>query len=358
MTANIDHDSRLQRDLKVEPNLLTAIIAGVTASVVQTTLTYPFEFAKTRAQLHSYIPDPKTKKIPQLDLGLSFKYFFSGCGALNLGNGLKAGSRFIVFNSASKFMATDHGKTSAPRLVIAGAMTGFIESLWIIPFENIKTTMIENATTLSKREKILSSESSPSSVAEKITKDVIGTDKKTFHQKRNALESHPFIVNKKKWDKFPATNSFQTIQEIYQTRGFRGFFQGSGATLFRQVSNSAVQFGTYTSLRQLIVPNGTELNPYLSFALGVVSSISVIAFTQPIDVIKTRMQSRETYYLYRNSLDCAYQTFVKEGVKAFWSGWFPRLMKVGVSSGIIFTVYQSVENQITRALDEKPFQPE
>jgi hypothetical protein len=70
------------------------------------------------------------------------------------------------------------------------------------------------------------------------------------------------------------------------------------------------------------------------------------------------MQSRETYYLYRNSLDCAYQTFVKEGVKAFWSGWFPRLMKVGVSSGIIFTVYQSVENQITRALDEKPFQPE
>lgn len=342
----------LKRDLQVEPNLLTAIVAGVTASVVQTTLTYPFEFVKTIQQLHSYAPNPKTGKPNPLNTDLSFKYFFSGCGALNLGNGLKAGSRFVVFNSASKFMATENGKTSAPRLVIAGAMTGFVESFWIIPFENIKTSMIESALILNSRErKNITLETEP------IHKEV-ESKKKTFHEKPNNLQNHPFVVNKKKWDKFPAANSFQSIQEIYQTRGFRGFFQGSIPTLFRQVSNSAVQFGTYTSLRQLFVPNATELNPYLSFVLGMVSSVALVAATQPIDVIKTRMQSRETYYLYRNSLDCAYQTFVNEGVKVFWSGWIPRLFKVGLSSGIVFTVYQSVENGITRTLNEKPFQPE
>ncbi|ODV73766.1 mitochondrial carrier, partial [Cyberlindnera jadinii NRRL Y-1542] len=300
-------------------NLVTAVIAGVSASLVQTTLTYPFEFAKTVSQLTRRIPNSKGV-LPSLELHHQFKHYFAGCGALNVGNALKSGSRFMVFNWASKFMASDTGKTSAPRLVIAGAMTGFVESLWIIPFENIKTTMIESALITSAH-----------------------------------LSNHPMVVAKRKWDKNPPANFLQATQEIYQTRGFRGFVQGTVPTLLRQCTNSAVRFGTYTWLRSLFGHSG-EMNTYLTFTIGVTSSVVVVAVTQPIDVIKTRMQSRETFYLYKNSLNCAYRIFVEEGVKAFWAGWFPRLLKVGTSGGVAFTVYQHVENQITRALKEKPFQ--
>ncbi|CAM9012059.1 unnamed protein product [Wickerhamomyces anomalus] len=240
-------------------------------------MTYPFEFLKTTTQLHRNLPGAK-----QVELFHQFKHYFSGCGALNIGNALKSGSRFILFNSTSKFMSTENGKTSAPRLVIAGAMTGFVESLWIIPFENIKTTMIENSlhySAIENKEK----ESNLKKKNEKVNYKP-PTPKKP---QKNGINYHhlSFIT---------------TIQEIYQTRGFRGFLQGTVPTLIRQCTNSAVRFGTYTSLRQLFQPHGGELNTYLAFAIGVTSSLAVVGVTQPIDVIKTRMQSREAYYTYKN----------------------------------------------------------
>ncbi|CCH44159.1 Calcium-binding mitochondrial carrier protein [Wickerhamomyces ciferrii] len=367
----------------VEPNLLTAIIAGTAASVAQTTATYPFEYLKVVTQLHRNLPGAK-----QAELFHQFKFYFSGCGALNIGNALKSGSRFMIFNSASKFMSTENGKTSAPRLVVAGAMTGFIESLWIIPFENLKTTMIENSLHYSKiqvkeyeaneklkkngkvnnnnekqNSKSIKSDSKPSQQQKPTIKSPIkqtSIPKKTFHNPATTASAtlHPYILAKQKWDKLPSSNILSAMSEIYQTRGIRGFLQGSIPTLIRQCTNSGVRFGTYTSLRQIFQPHGGELNSYLAFSIGVVSSVAVVAVTQPIDVIKTRMQSRETYYTYTNALNCAYRIFVEEGVKTFWSGWTFRLLKVGTSGGVSFTVYQYVENVITRALKEQPFQPE
>jgi len=305
---------------------------------------------KTTTQLHRNLPGSK-----QLEIFHQFKYYFSGCGALNIGNALKSGSRFYIFNSASKFMSTENGKTSAPRLVIAGAMTGFIESLWIIPFENIKTTMIENALHYSSKEKLNNDAKSDNPPKKSNSKIKL----KTFHSLKPITTSnniHPYIIAKQKWDNLPSSNFFTAIHEIYQTRGIRGFLQGTVPTLIRQCSNSAVRFGTYTSLRQIFQPHGGELNSYLAFTIGVTSSCAVIAITQPIDVIKTRMQSRETFYIYKNSLNCAYRIFIEEGIKTFWKGWTYRLIKVGLSGGIAFSVYQNVENHITSALKEQPFQ--
>ncbi|KAH3672179.1 hypothetical protein WICMUC_004408 [Wickerhamomyces mucosus] len=342
----IHENKKLNRDLKLEPNLLTATIAGVSASIVQTSLTYPFEYIKTVQQLHRKVPDFSGRLPQNVDiLGSQFKSIFAGSFALNVGNALKSSSRFIVFNYASKFMSTENGKTSAPRLVIAGAMTGFIEALWIIPFENIKTLMIENSVRVNQK---LQEQELPKEPP----------IKKTFHKATNAFENHPFVKAKKYYDLHPAVTSLDAIKEIYTTKGFRGFFQGLSPTLIRQVSNSAVRFGTYTSLRQLFVPNGSEVNTYLSFTLGIISSVMVVAVTQPIDIVKTRMQSRETPYLYKNSLNCAYRIFVEEGVRVFWNGWFPRLLKVSTSGGIAFAVYQNVENQMTKTLKENPFKAE
>lgn len=340
-----------------QPNLLTAMLAGVSASIVQTTLTYPFEFAKTVSQLNRLIPNAKGI-IASPDLQHQFKHYFSGCAALNIGNALKSGSRFVVFNWTSKFMANDNGKTSAPRLVVAGAMTGFVESLWIIPFENIKTTMIESTLIRSRMAKNTVSDaavSAATATASESSTNKPSPKKKTFHKPVDSLANHPMVLAKKKWDANPSEGFTQAVKEIWETRGYRGFLQGTAPTLIRQCTNSAVRFGTYTWMRSLLAPHGGELNTYLSFGIGVTSSVLVVAATQPVDVIKTRMQSRETHYLYRNSLECAYRIFVEEGVRAFWAGWFPRLLKVGTSGGIAFTVYQHMENQINRALKENPF---
>lgn len=270
------------------------------------------------------------------------KFYFSGCAALNVGTLLKTATRFTTFEKACVLMKDPESPNKAiggPRLLMAGIITGFMESLLVIPFENIKTTMIENALILSERAtKELEAKSKNTG---KPTSDV----RPTFHKISNR-SLHPREKLYLHYEKYPSSHFLASVKEIYVTRGVRGFVQGTTPTIIRQMSNSAVRFTTYTSLKQLIAPT-KPLNEYYAFALGVVSSAAVVAVTQPIDVIKTRMQSKYAWKTYKSSLNCAYRIFVEEGFFSFWKGWAPRLMKVGLSGGVSFGVYQYVENLMT-----------
>ncbi len=57
-------------------------------------------------------------------------------------------------------------------------------------------------------------------------------------------------------------------------------------------------------------------------------------------VVKTRMQSLKAKQEYRNSLHCVYRIATEEGVLRFWKGTVPRLGRLVMSGGIIFTVYE------------------
>jgi solute carrier family 25 citrate transporter 1 len=63
--------------------------------------------------------------------------------------------------------------------------------------------------------------------------------------------------------------------------------------------------------------------------------------TMPIDTVKTRMQSIEARKEYKNSFSCAAKIFKEEGVLTFWSGALPRLARLILSGGIVFTMYVS-----------------
>ena len=50
------------------------------------------------------------------------------------------------------------------------------------------------------------------------------------------------------------------------------------------------------------------------------------------------MQSLEASKEYKNSFDCAVRIFKNEGVFTFWSGALPRLARLILSGGIVFTM--------------------
>jgi solute carrier family 25 citrate transporter 1 len=50
------------------------------------------------------------------------------------------------------------------------------------------------------------------------------------------------------------------------------------------------------------------------------------------------MQSIEARSLYKNSFQCAAKIFKEEGVLTFWSGALPRLGRLILSGGIVFTM--------------------
>jgi solute carrier family 25 citrate transporter 1 len=62
--------------------------------------------------------------------------------------------------------------------------------------------------------------------------------------------------------------------------------------------------------------------------------------TQPLDTVKTRMQSLEARQMYGNTFRCAAMIFKQEGVLTFWSGALPRLARLVMSGGIVFTMYE------------------
>lgn len=198
----------------------------------------------------------------------------------------------MAFDFYKSFLADAEGKISGPRTVLAGFGAGITESLLAVtPFEAVKTQLIDDAKRVSPR-------------------------------MRGFLHGSAVIARE---------------------QGIRGFAKGFVPTTARQAANSAVRFSTYTTLKQFAegyVKPGEKLGVLSTFGLGGMAGVVTVYATQPIDTVKTRMQSLEARKSYKNSVDCGVQIVKREGVLTLWSGAVPRLGRLVLSGGIVFTMYE------------------
>ncbi|PHH74328.1 hypothetical protein CDD80_3167 [Ophiocordyceps camponoti-rufipedis] len=262
------------------PSALRSVIAGATAGAVEIV-------AKTRSQLNRRLA--AGQKLPWPPFG---KQWYAGCTTLIVGNSAKAGIRFVAFDQYKQLLADADGKLSGPRTVLAGFGAGVTESLLAVtPTESIKTTLID--------------------------------DRKSAKPRlRGFLHAVPIMARE---------------------RGIRGFFQGFVPTTLRQAANSATRFSSYTLFKQMAesyTAPGEKLGAVGTFAVGSLAGLVTVFVTQPLDTIKTRMQSIEARSVYGSTLRCATVIFRDEGVLTFWSGAVPRLARLVLSGGIVFTMYE------------------
>lgn len=149
---------------------------------------------------------------------------------------------------------------------------------------------------------------------------------------------------------------FGNIRSMYQDRGLRAFFQGFGPTLIRQVAYSGVQFTTYNAVKQGIHPDSNnEMPTYKIGIAAAVSCMAVVAATQPIDLIKTRMQSINARSVYKTTPGTIYRTFQYEGLCTFWAGSIPRFFKISAGSFLTFMLYESFDHIMQQATKKNPF---
>ncbi|KAK7423829.1 fumarase [Neonectria magnoliae] len=280
---------------KKNPSALRSILAGSTAGALEISITYPAEFAKTRSQLNRRLA--AGQKLPWPPFGTQW---YAGCTTLIIGNSAKAGIRFVAFDQYKRMLVDADGKLSGPRTVLAGFGAGVTESLLAVtPTESIKTTLIDDR---------------------KLPKPRL----------RGFLHAVPIIARE---------------------RGLRGFFQGLVPTTARQAANSATRFTSYTFLKQMAesyTAPGEKLGAVGTFAMGGLAGVITVYVTQPLDTIKTRMQSIEARSMYGNSFKCASMIFKQEGILTFWSGALPRLARLVLSGGIVFTMYEKSMDLMAR----------
>ncbi|KAF9074451.1 mitochondrial tricarboxylate transporter [Rhodocollybia butyracea] len=274
-------------------NPVHSLIAGTTAGAVEAFITYPTEFVKTRSQFGGKRLAPieiirqtlKTKGVTGL---------YSGCSALVIGNSAKAGVRFVSYDHFKSMLADSEGKVSAPRSLVAGLGAGMMEAIFAVtPSETIKTKLIDDAN-------------------------------RPNPQYRGLVHGTLSIVRQE---------------------GMLGIYRGLFPVMMRQGANSAVRFTTYSTLKQFVQGTarpGQTLPSAITFGIGAIAGLVTVYTTMPLDVVKTRMQSLEARSQYRNSFHCAYRIFTEEGIRRFWTGTTPRLARLVMSGGIVFTVYENI----------------
>lgn len=222
---------------------------------------------------------------------------YVGCPAFVVGNTVKALVRFLGFEALKAMLADRQGKLSGPRGVLAGLGAGLLESVVAVtPFEAIKTALID--------------------------------DRQTARPKyQNGVVS----------------GTVKLVRDL----GFRGIYAGLVPVLLRQAANQAVRLGSYNAIKTMVqLATGTRPDEPLSlaatFAVGSFAGIITVYSTMPIDTVKTRMQALGADKLYTSTLNCFVRIFKDEGLLTFWKGATPRLGRLVLSGGIVFTIYEKM----------------
>lgn len=153
--------------------------------------------------------------------------------------------------------------------------------------------------------------------------------------------------------------SLDCIRKIYKTSGSRGIFQGMFPLVIRDVPGFMVYFASYEIIVDLLSSRESRgdvglLAPILAGGLaGMISWTS----TFPCDFVKSKMQAdgNDGKFLYKGFTDCFIKNYRTGGVKTFFTGLGPTLLRAFPTNGVIFFVYNLVsklfsENSAERSL--------
>lgn len=146
------------------------------------------------------------------------------------------------------------------------------------------------------------------------------------------------------------------LVSIYRTEGIRGLYKGAGLALFG-VSNGAIQFMAYEELkkwrtsvaiRKLQAPPSSvdtsmvKLSNAEYIVMSGVSKVAAILLTYPYQVVRSRIQNHATSHIYPNISTCIRVTYTQEGLRAFYKGLVPNLVRILPGTCVTFVVYENV----------------
>ncbi|XP_017315729.1 solute carrier family 25 member 35 [Ictalurus punctatus] len=252
--------------------------------------TNPLEVVKTRMQLQGEMKSRGTYRVHYRNV---FHAFYTigrveGVSGLQKGlvpgllyqffmNGVRLGSYAII--ESAGYTHTD-GRVSTVKSTAAGAVSGVVGAFVGSPIYLVKTHLQSQST---------------SCIA-------VG------HQYRHQGMMHALSV-------------------IHREHGIMGLWRGSSAAVPRVSVGSASQLSTFSIAKELI----TDLQIFsadswlVSLCAGMISSVVVVLFMTPFDVISTRLYNQPVDHLgkgkmYQGFMDCFSKTMKKEGVFGLYKG--------------------------------------
>ncbi|KAI8074189.1 mitochondrial carrier domain-containing protein [Gongronella butleri] len=145
----------------------------------------------------------------------------------------------------------------------------------------------------------------------------------------------------------------QGLGRLVSEEGLRGMYRGMVPALFG-VSHGAIQFMAYEEMKKWRnerrhaegeTPT-SEWNARLStpeyLVMAVSSKVVAAVTTYPYQVLRSRLQNRETRDAYHGVMDCIRKIKAAEGMVGFYKGLAPSVLRVLPGTCITFLVYENM----------------
>lgn len=141
----------------------------------------------------------------------------------------------------------------------------------------------------------------------------------------------------------PPSTLLEFAQQLYRTKGWRGFYAGAAPALLQIIPYMGASFAIYDRLTT--GDRSAVLSGYAGSISGGVSKIMVY----PLDTVKRRFMAQAFYVSlhdsdYRSTLDCFRRIASEEGLMAFYRGVVPSVLKSTIASGLSFFFFRLVKN--------------
>nr|CAD7452343.1 unnamed protein product [Timema tahoe] len=140
----------------------------------------------------------------------------------------------------------------------------------------------------------------------------------------------------------------EALRVIYRTEGVRGLCCGLVPTLFRDAPFSGLYLMFYTQIKKLLPEDWLKgnLSAPTNFSCGLVAGLLASVMTQPADVLKTKMQLYPDKF--QNLQTVIIYVHKKYGVKGYFKGLVPRMLRRTLMAAMAWTVYEQVKQFFIR----------
>jgi hypothetical protein len=155
----------------------------------------------------------------------------------------------------------------------------------------------------------------------------------------------PNDVVKQRCQVSPGIDSWTMVKRIVRGEGVMGLYRGYGASLAVYGPFVSIYFAGYEWSKARIPGGDSFWGQIVSGAFG---ATVASALTNPVDVVKTRLQVDLSY---TGVLDCVKRTLREEGMNAMHKGLVARIMWLTPSCALSIAVFEQVKSVLTSRMD-------
>ncbi|KAK0626876.1 mitochondrial carrier domain-containing protein [Immersiella caudata] len=312
------------------PPALVETVAGLSAGTTATLIVHPLDIVKTRMQIHRSSTSPNAtlttvsviRSLAQTDRPLAALY--RGLTPNLLGNATSWASFFFFKSLAERaliFARTRSTPSSSKTQIYHGNATPHR----LTPTDFFLASLAAGAAT------------------QIITNPIWVLKTRMVASDSSAVGAYPSM--------------WSGAAHLYRTEGIKGFYRGLGVGMLA-VGNGAVQFAVYDPARRMYLArrkrlSGVEEAGHMeneaTVVLSTAAKLVAGATTYPLQVLRSRLQHYEADEMFgKGVVGVVRRLWKEEGVRGFYRGVMPGVVRVLPATWVTFLVYENVKFYLPR----------